>query len=70
MTLAATRKCAIGLCGAAGIAAAIMSVMLLSAMANSPEQVVVAMGQKDLETLLGLVTDRLIAAVQQIVRFL
>jgi uncharacterized protein (DUF1501 family) len=70
MTFAATRRCALGLCGAAGIAAAITSVMLLSAMANSPEQVVVAMGEQDLETLLGLVTDRFFAAVRQIVRFL
>jgi uncharacterized protein (DUF1501 family) len=70
MRFAATRRCALGLCGAAGIAAAIMSVVLLSAVATSPEQVVVAMGEQDLETLLGLVTDRLFAAVRQIVRFL
>jgi len=70
MTFAATRRYALGLCGAAGLAAAIMSVVLLSAVANSPEQVVVAMGEQDLETLLGLVTDRLFAAVRQIVRFL
>jgi hypothetical protein len=70
MTFAATRRYALGLCGAAGIAAAIMSMVLLSAVANSPEQVVVAMGEQDLETLLGLVTDRLFAAVRQIVRFL
>jgi uncharacterized protein (DUF1501 family) len=70
MTFAATRRYALGLCGAAGLAAAIMSVVLLSAVVNSPEQVVVAMGEQDLETLLGLVTDRLVAAVRQIVRFL
>ena len=70
MTFAATRRYVLGLCGAAGIAAAIMSMMLLLAVANSPEQVVVAMGQRDLETLLGLVADRLFAAVRQIVRFL
>jgi hypothetical protein len=70
MTFAATRRYALGLCGVAGIAAAIMSMVLLSAVANSPEQVVVAMGEQDLEALLGLVTDRLFAAVRQIVRFL
>lgn len=59
-----------GLCGAAGIAAAVMSVVLLSAMMNSPEQVVAAMGEQDLETLLGLVADRLFDAVRQVVRFL
>jgi hypothetical protein len=70
MTLAATQRCALGLCGAAGIAAAVTSVVLLSAMMNSPEQVVAAMGERDLETLLGLVTDQLFAAVRQVVRFL
>ena len=70
MTFAATRRYALGLCGAAGIAAVITAVMLLSAMANSPEHVVVAMGELDFEKLLGLVTDRLFAAVRQIARFL
>jgi hypothetical protein len=70
MTLAPTRHWALGICAAAGVAAAITSVALLSAVVNSPQQVVVAMGERDIQALLGLMTDRLVAAVREIVRYL
>jgi hypothetical protein len=70
MTLAPARHWALGICGAAGVAAAIISVVLVSTVVNSPQQVVAAMGERDIQAILGLMTDRLVSAVREIVRYL
>lgn len=70
MTIAATKRYALGLCGAAGMLAAVTAVVLISILANAPDQVATAMGQGDVEALLGLVTDRLVTAVRALVRYL
>jgi hypothetical protein len=70
MTLAPARQWALGICAAAGIAATIASVALVSAVVTTPQQVVAVMAEQDAQAILGLVTDRLVAAVREIVRYL
>ena len=70
MTVVAARHWALGICAAAGIAAAITSIALLSAVVSSPQQVVAAMGERDIQAVLGLMADRLFSAVREIVRYL
>jgi F0F1-type ATP synthase membrane subunit c/vacuolar-type H+-ATPase subunit K len=70
MTIARARRCALGICAAAGIAAAVASAALISAVVRTPEQVVTAMGKNDIQALLGLITDGVFAAVREIARYL
>ncbi len=70
MTIAGTKRYALGLCGAAGVLAAITSVALIASLLTTPDQVATAMGQRDVEAILGLVADRLIAAVRTIAQYL
>lgn len=70
MTIAATKRYALGLCGAAGVLAAVTSVALIASLLTAPDQVAAAMGQRDVEAIIGLVADRLVAAVRTIARYL
>lgn len=70
MTLAATKRCALGLCGAAGALAAVTSGALISAVINAPDQVTAAMSDGDLRVLLGLALDRLASAATLLLRYL
>lgn len=70
MTIAATKRYALGLCGAAGVLAAVTAIALISVLLNTPDQVVAAMGQGDVEALLGLFADRFFAAVRTVARYL
>ena len=70
MTLAKARRYGFAICVAAGIAATVTAVALISAVVARPEQAVAAMGDQDLEALLGLITDRVYAAVREIARYL
>jgi hypothetical protein len=55
---------------AAGVAATVMAAALISAVVTRPEQVVSAMSEQDVRALLGLITDRVFAAVREIARYL
>jgi hypothetical protein len=70
MTLATARRYGFGLTMAAGVAATVMAAALISAVVTRPEQVVSAMSEQDVRALLGLITDRVFAAVREIARYL
>jgi hypothetical protein len=70
MTLATARRWGVLLCGAAGTAAALLSAVLIYAVVSRPEQVVTEMDGRDVEALLGLIADGLVAVVREIVRYL
>jgi hypothetical protein len=70
MTMARARRYALGMCAAAGIAAALTSAALISAVVSRPEQLATALESEGVQALLGLITDRLAAAVREIARYL
>ena len=70
MTLATARRYGLAVTGAAGVLATVMAAALISAVVSRPEQVVTAMGDQDMQALLGLITDRVFAAVREIARYL
>ena len=70
MTVIAAKRYALGLFAAAGALAAVTSILLMSAIVSTPEHVVSAMGQGDVQALLDLMTDRFVAAVRIIARYL
>ncbi len=70
MTIAGARRCALGICAAAGVAAAITSAALISAVVTRPEQLATALDSDGLQAVLGLITERLAAAVREIARYL
>ncbi len=70
MTLATARRYGLAITGAAGVVATVMAAALISAVVSRPEQVVTAMGDQDMQALLGLITDRVFAAVREIARYL
>ncbi|HJU42523.1 MAG TPA: hypothetical protein VJ691_06890 [Vicinamibacterales bacterium] len=70
MTVAATKRYALGLCGVAGLLAAVTSIALIAAIFNTPDHVASAMGRGDVQALFDLVTDRFVAAVRVIARYL
>lgn len=55
---------------AAGVVATVMAAALISAVVSGPEQVMTAMGDQDMRALLGLITDRVFAAVREIARYM
>jgi ferric-dicitrate binding protein FerR (iron transport regulator) len=70
MTLATARRYGLAVTVAAGVAATVMAVALISTVVTRPEQVVTAVGEQDLQALLGLITDRVFEAVREIARYL
>ncbi len=70
MTLATARRYGLAICVVAGVVATVTAAALISAVVSRPEQVVAAMGDPDLEAWLGIITDRVFAAVRQIARYL
>jgi hypothetical protein len=70
MTLATARRYGFAVTMAAGVAATVMAAALISAVLTRPEQVASAMGEQDMRALLGLITDRVYAAVREIARYL
>lgn len=70
MVMVRARRCALGVCAAAGVAAAITSLALISAVVTRPEHLAAALEGDGMQALLGLITDRLVAAVREIARYL
>jgi hypothetical protein len=70
MTVIAAKRYALGLFAAAGALAAVTSILLMSAIVSTPDHVVSAMGQGDVQALFDLMTDRFVAAVRIIARYL
>jgi hypothetical protein len=70
MTMARARQWALGICAVAGIAAAITSAALISAVVSRPEQLATAMDRDAVQALLGVIADRVVAAVREISRYL
>lgn len=70
MTLAATRRYAFGASLLLGLAATIVSVVLVSMLVNDPERVVLAMSDAELTSLLRLVCTQLLTAARAVLELL
>jgi len=68
MTLAATRQYALALSAIVGVVAGIVAATLIAAVLGRPEQVVLAMNDDDLSSVVYLILDRLVAVATAIWR--
>ena len=70
MTLAATRRYAFGASVVLGIAATVAAAALVTVLLSGPEQVVIAMGDGDTESLVRLILRQLVSGVRAVLRLL
>ena len=70
MTLAATGRYALSASVLVGLAATLVAVVLVSALLSNPEQIVLAMSDAELDSLLNLVCTRLFAGARVVIEFL
>ena len=70
MTLAATRRYAVSAAVLVGLAATLVAVVLVAALLSDPEQIVLAMRDAELDSLLNLVCTRLFAGARVVIEFL